>query len=68
MKYQYEKQDDVLTIWMSKEPVDYAEKTGDMIVYFSKKDKPVFLEVLNASAFFLEAAKVFPQSVRSAVT
>lgn len=64
MKYRYDKTDDILMIWLAKEPVDYAEKTGDMIVHFTKTNKPVLLEVLNASDFLLHTAKVFPPNVR----
>lgn len=56
MKYRYDKEDDVLMIWVSKDPVDYADKTGDVIVHFSKSDKPVLFEIIKASKFAKDVA------------
>ena len=40
MKFRYDKKDDALMIWLSKEPVDFAEQNKGLIVHFSKKNKP----------------------------
>lgn len=32
MKIRYDKKDDVMMIWLSKEPVDYAEQNKDLIL------------------------------------
>lgn len=61
MKKRYDKTDDVLMIWFSKESVDYAEQTKDLIVHFSKQNKPVLLEILNASKFLTESYNMIPQ-------
>jgi len=61
MKKRYDKTDDVLMIWFSKESVDYAEQTNDLIVHFSKQNKPVLLEILNASKFLTESSNMIPQ-------
>lgn len=61
MKRRYDKIDDVLMIWFSKEPVDYAEQTNDLIVHFSKQNKPVLLEILNASKFLTESSSMIPK-------
>lgn len=67
MKMRYDKQDDALMIWFSKEPVDYAEQTGDLIMHFSKKNKPVLMEILNAASFLKQTSRVFPKSVIQSV-
>lgn len=51
MRFRYDKDDDVLNIWMSKEPVDFAEQDKNIVVHFSKENKPVLLEILDASKF-----------------
>ncbi len=63
MKFRYDKDDDALMIWFSKDPVDYAEQSGDLIVHFSKKNKPVLMEILNAAAFLKQTSRVFPKSI-----
>ena len=54
MNFRYDKQDDVLMIWFSKEPVDYAEKNKNVIVHFSKKNTPILVEILDASKMLKE--------------
>lgn len=49
MKLQYNKQDDILVIKLSTEPYDYAEIKDNIIVHYDKAQKPVLIEVLNAS-------------------
>lgn len=64
MKIRYDKKDDVMMIWLSKEPVDYAEQNKDLIVHFSKKNKPIMIEILDASKFLEEATNQLPQTLR----
>ena len=47
----YEKKDDVLNIWLSKKPIDYAEDTDGVIVHFTKNNEPVYIEILDSSRF-----------------
>lgn len=68
MKQRYDKEDDALMIWFSKEPVDHAEQTHDVIVHLSRNNKPVLLEILNASRFLQESYSVLPPSVRSYIS
>ena len=67
MKFRYEPEDDVLMVWLSKEPVDYAEQQKNVIIHFSKNDKPVLFEILDASQFLKETARVLPPKVRQTV-
>ncbi|KKQ51964.1 hypothetical protein A2865_00955 [Candidatus Woesebacteria bacterium RIFCSPHIGHO2_01_FULL_39_17] len=67
MKYRYDKEDDVLMIWFSKEPVDYAEQVRGVIVHFSKKNRPVLMEILEASSFLKETSKNLPRKVKQEI-
>lgn len=58
MKVQYNREDDVLTIHLSQGTIDHAEQTGGVIVHFSPEDRPVLLEVLDASDFLARLTKI----------
>ena len=66
-KVLYEKEDDVLNIWLSKKTVDHAIETDGVITHFSKDNKPVYIEVLNASRFLKETIKSLPKEVQRQV-
>lgn len=51
----YDPEVDVLLIEVSKRPIDHAEELGSVIVHFTKDDKPVALEILDASQFVTQA-------------
>jgi len=63
-KFVYEKEDDVLNIYISKEPIDYAEQSKDVIVHFNKKDKPVYIEILDASNFLKRQGEALPKEIK----
>jgi len=67
MEFRYDQEDDVLMIWFSKEPVDFAEQQKDVIVHFSKANKPVLMEILDASKFLRETSQLFPHNIRQQV-
>ena len=46
---------DILLVEVSKRPIDYAEELGPVIVHFTKRHKPVALEILDASRFVTQA-------------
>jgi hypothetical protein len=58
----YEKGEDIVIVTFyparRDEPIDYAEEVGTIIVHFTKDEKPVLLEILDASEFLAEATKV----------
>lgn len=62
MRYKYDSESDVLAVTLTKKPFDYAEEMGDFIVHFDKKGKPVYVEILNASKFIINAATTLPKS------
>ena len=49
MKAQYNREDDVLLLYVGKGDIDHAEESDGVIVHFSSDDRPVLLEVLDAS-------------------
>ena len=67
MGYRYDPEADVLAIEISKKPFDYAEEYGNFIVHFSKQNKPVYLEILNAKKFLRSATKTLPPTIRKVV-
>ena len=67
MKFRYDKEDDVLMIWFSKKRVDYAEQAKDVIIHFSRDNKMVLMEILDASKFLKETSQVFPPKIRQQV-
>lgn len=64
MKFRYDKKDDVLMVWFSNQKVDYAEQEKNIIIHFSKKNKPVLMEILDASLFLQETSKIIPSELR----
>ncbi len=67
MKYNYDKESNILAITLSKRPFDYAEEMGDFIIHFDKKNKPVYIEILNADKFFQDAGTVLPKITREEI-
>lgn len=61
MSLKYYRDDNILVIRLSKTPYEYAEKQGDFIVHFSKDNKPVRIEVLNAKRFLKETSSILTQ-------
>lgn len=60
----YEKKDDVLNIWLSKGKIDYAEEADGIITHYTKDDKPVYIEILDASRFFKKSRKTFRSKIQ----
>lgn len=67
MEYKYDPEADILAITISKRPFAYAEEMGDIIVHFDKKNKPVYIEILNANKFLGQAMTSLPQPSREAI-
>ncbi|MBI4272954.1 DUF2283 domain-containing protein [Candidatus Uhrbacteria bacterium] len=58
-KISYEKEADVLRVELAKAPIDYATELGPLIIHFSKRGLPVYIEILEASKFLRETQKAF---------
>jgi len=70
MKVQYDREDDVLMIHLSRGKIDHAEEVDGVIIHFSSKDRPLLLEILDASRFLARIAKITataPSGAREAV-
>ena len=61
-KISYEPEADVLIVEASSGPIDYAMEIGNVVVHFTKKNKPVLFEILDASKFFSKAGNVMQKS------
>lgn len=57
---------DILWWEVTKEPIDYAEEIGNVVVHFTKKHTPVLIEVLEATKF-LQASKYLVSGKKRAV-
>lgn len=67
MEYKYDSESDVLSITISNKPFDYAKENGDFIVHFDKKNKPVYIEILNAHSFLKNATITLPKNIRTEI-
>jgi len=63
----YDKENDVLMIFLGKGKIDDTQQTGNMIAHLSKKGEILLLEILNASKFLKETSAAFPTKVRRQV-
>jgi len=61
-KISYDPEADVLRIEISKRPIDYAQELGNIIVHFSPRNLPVYLEILGAKKFLLQSQKVLKKA------
>ncbi len=66
-KVVYEPEDDVLNIWLAKKPIDYAEDENGVIVHYTKDNKPVYIEILNATKFLSRPKTSSPSKVSASV-
>ena len=49
MNIKYSKAEDILLLEISDGRIDYAEEDGPLIIHYSKRHKPVLIEILEAS-------------------
>ena len=66
MKQRYDKEDDVLMIWFSHERVDHAQHSKQTVLHLSEDNKPVLLEILNASKFLKDSYSALAPRLRAA--
>lgn len=55
LRMRYDPEVDVLLVEVSKRAIDHAKEMGPVIVHFTKDEKPVALEILDASRFVTQA-------------
>jgi len=58
MKISYDRDVDILMIQVGDERIDYAEEMDGIIVHFTKDQKPILVEILDASDFIASLSKV----------
>lgn len=56
-KIVYEPEDDILNIWLSKKPYDFAEDNNGVITHYTKDKEPVYIEILDARRFLKKSTK-----------
>jgi len=56
MKVRYDREEDILMIKVSDEPIDYAQEIGPIIVHFTKEGKAVLFEIMDATEFLANVA------------
>ena len=67
MVFKYDRDADILSIEVSKSPIDYAQEMGDLVVHFSNRDKPVLLEILNVKRFFKKSLRLLPEEEKRGI-
>jgi uncharacterized protein YuzE len=58
MKVRYDREDDVLTLLLAEGVVDHAEEVDGVIVHFTKDDRPLLLEMLDASELLAQLNRI----------
>ena len=67
MKAKYYEDADLISWRVSKKPFEYASRSGDFVVHYSRDDEPVLIEILNAARFLKEANNALPKKIQSQV-
>lgn len=67
MKAKYYEDADLISWKVSRKPFEYATRSGDFVVHYSKNDEPVLIEILNASKFLKEANRMLPKKIQRQV-
>ena len=55
MQGKYSHDVDILLVWVSDDPFDYAEESNGGITHFSSDGKPVLLEIQGAKDFLMSS-------------
>lgn len=64
MKLKYYKEDNILVLTLSKEPIAYATESDSIVTHFDEKDRIVRFEILDAKRFLKEQGKVLPNETK----
>lgn len=54
MRYEYDRETDILTIVLRDEELDHGEQTENIITHYGPDGKPVEIELLDASETVLD--------------
>jgi uncharacterized protein YuzE len=67
-KIAYDPEADVLSVENNTTtPIAYAQEMGNLVVHFSKKDEPILVEILQASALFKKQSLSLKNTIRRAL-
>lgn len=58
-RIKYEPEDDVLNIWLAEKRIDDTEDIDGVIIHYTKKHEPVYIEILDASRFLSKEDKPY---------
>lgn len=61
-KISYDPEADVLRMEISKKPIDHAREMGNIIVHFTERGLPVYLEILEAKKFLLRTERILEKA------
>lgn len=64
IKYRYDKEDDVLMVFLGKGKIEDAQQSGNIISHFSASGELLLLEILDASKFLAATSKILPSQVK----
>lgn len=67
MKIKYYEDADLISWKLSNKTYEYANRSGNFVVHYSKNNEPVLIEILNASQFLKETNKLLPKKIRRQV-
>lgn len=54
MRYEYDRETDILTIVLRDEELDHGEQTANIITHYGPDGRPVEIELLDASEMVLD--------------
>lgn len=64
IKYRYDKEDDILMVFLGKGKIDDAQQSGNIISHFSANGELLLLEILDASKFLEQTSKILPLELK----
>ena len=65
MKASYDRDADALLIHVGRGKVDHAEEMGPFVIHFTRRGKPLLIEILDASEVLSNLAKVTMRSKKA---
>lgn len=65
MKASYDRDADALLIHVGRGRVDHAEEMGPFVIHFTKRGKPLLIEILDASEVLSNLARVTMRSKKA---
>jgi uncharacterized protein YuzE len=68
MLYSYDQETDILTTRLTEEKPDFAEQRENIITHYDKENKPVEIEILDASKTVLKILETIVKRKDTRVT